>query len=192
MFRMRIPKMKLVLALVLTLLVAGASSASAVSAPEAPPLNADVYLKLDSVKGESRARGFENWIQLTDVSFGLSAEQAPAAAGAGSRLAKASLTPLSVKKKWDASSIPIFQAAASGTLFKQAQIVFVRKGEGQTPYLTIDLGSVGVSSYEYANDAESLGLVFESIQFSYASTNAAGMPNPPQKGGWNVRTNTRL
>jgi len=185
------PRAKWIPLLVLLLLFASASSASAVSAPEAPPLNADVYLKLDGISGEVQARGYENWIALEGVRFNVSHSTAPAAGSGGGR-GKATMNAFTATKAWDASSVALFQATATGASIERAKLVFVRPGEDRVPYLTIDLSAVSVASYDFHNDSETIELKFDAIRFSYSMTQASGVGSPPIQGGWNFKANSRV
>jgi len=184
-------KNKLALAILLILSFAGVSAASAVPVAEAPPLKHSVYLYLDGVQGEVRAKGYENWIELSGIRFGASNSYS-SGGGTGSVSGKAEIAPFSLTKNWDSSSVALFLAAASGSAFRQARIVYAAPGDSRAQVLTIDLTAVKVASYTNVNEVETIELLFDSVKFTYASMNGKGALNPPIIGGWNVAQNGKL
>ena len=148
-------------------------------------LNYDVYMQLDTIKGESRANNYENWIALSGVQY--EASQVLSTGGSGGIGAgKAEMNEFVVKKGLDSSSIPIFQDMLTGKLLKKCKIVFVSRGQSPTPILTIDLTDVQISDYNSNNTFETIKLNFAKIESTYSGLNTS------INGGFDFRENKGL
>ncbi|QJD86458.1 Hcp family type VI secretion system effector [Cohnella herbarum] len=190
---MRKLRTKLLVVIGILMMVSGAASAASVSTAETPlPPTHSVYLKLDGIVGESTARNYERWIELTDVQFGVSNGSAnSAAAGGGGSAGKAVLDHFTLAKSVDSSSIPLFQAALAGTYIKNGQLVIVTRGDSPAPLLSIDLSSIILADYEFDNERETIQLKFDAIKLSYFPTRPDGSKSPPTTGGWNFKQNVK-
>jgi type VI secretion system secreted protein Hcp len=144
--------------------------------------NYDVYMKLGTIKGESAAEEYLDWILLTGVEFDASQVVNTGGGGAGST-GKSSINEFVVKKSYDSSSIPIFQDLLSGKHIADCQIVFVSRGEEPTPILTIELTEVLITNYNFDNALETIGLNFAKIKSTYNGV------NPPVEGNFDFKTN---
>jgi type VI protein secretion system component Hcp len=185
---------KLLVAIAFLMMVSSAASAATVSTSETPlPPSHSVYLKLDGIAGESTVRNYERWIVLSGVQFGVSnnSTNAPMTGGGAVSAGKASLDQFTVTKALDASSVPLLQAALTGTHIKNGQLVFLVGGEKALPVLTIDLGSIMVAAYEFNNEQETIQLNFESIKLNYFPTNPNGSKTPSISGGWSFKQNAK-
>ncbi|XID92372.1 Hcp family type VI secretion system effector [Paenibacillaceae bacterium WGS1546] len=185
---MRKWKNKLILAIGFLLLLGGTSASAVSSAPERPPLTDTVYLSLDGVPGESTARGYERWIELTGVEFGVSNSSA-SPGGSGSVAGRASVDSFSVSKRLDSASPLLLQAALTGRAAKSGKLVFLKPGESPAPRLSIDLGAVSVTDYAFDNAHETVRFKFDAIQFSYFPTLPNGTKAPPVAANWNFKVN---
>jgi type VI protein secretion system component Hcp len=145
-------------------------------------LDYDVYLWLDSIKGESTVKNYEDWIALTGVEFDASV-LIQSTGGGGIGTGKPEVNKFVVKKSYDASSIPIFQDMLKGDSVKGAKIVFVSRGTSPAPILKIELGDVYFSNYNFNNTFETVQLNFSKIESTYNGV------TPAIKGAFDFRTN---
>lgn len=183
---------KLSLALMLTAAIAmlfGAFTGSAATVSERPPLEYDVYLKLDGIDGEATARGYEKWIDLSSVQLGVT--NAATAVGGGSGRSKAAATPVVVTKRPDAATVPLFLATANGTFIKKGLIAFVARGERPRTVLSYELSDVAITSYAADNAFETLELSYSALAIAYAAQKPDGSAGTPVKGGWSFLKNAR-
>jgi len=185
---------KLVIAFLAFFMLALASGSAFAAAPAATEPRGffayDVFLKLNGIDGESNVIGYEKWIVLSTASFSIANQSKEA--GAGGSGGKAVLNEFTVTKRFDASSIALFQASAAGSMIKSGQLVFVPQGEGRkTPVLTFDLKDIGIASYSFNNLEESISLTFTSMTLEYAAMNGKGGSNPPITGGWDFGKNQK-
>jgi type VI secretion system secreted protein Hcp len=144
--------------------------------------NYDVFMRLDNIKGESTAETYVDWIVLTEVQFDASQEQSTGGGG-GSGAGNAEINEFVVKKKFDSSSIRIFQGMLTGNHLSNCKIVFVSRGTSPTPILTIELSDVLITNYNFNNTFESIRLNFTKIKSTYSGV------TPPINGGFDFRAN---
>lgn len=104
---------------------------------------------------------------------------------------KAKMDEFTITKQTDASSIPLFMNLVSGKKIMSGQLVFVKNtGKGSLPFLTIDLDTVFVSNYQFANDDEIITLQIGGMKMSYASLlKDGGKSGNPITGGWDFIKN---
>jgi type VI secretion system secreted protein Hcp len=143
-----------------------------------PSLAYDVYMNLGSLKGESTAEHYEDWILLTGVQFDASV-LIGSHAGGGMGAGKAELNEFEIKKSLDSSSVSIFQDMLLGKHFDKGQIVFVSRGTSPTPILTIEIEDVLITNYNFNNTYESIKLNFAKIKSTYSGV------TPPVSSNFN-------
>jgi type VI secretion system secreted protein Hcp len=148
-------------------------------------LNYDVYMQLDTIKGESRADHYENWIELSGVQFDAALVVSTGGSG-GISAGKPEMNEFVVKKGLDSSSIPIFQDMLTGKHLSNAKIVFVSRGPSPTPILTIELSDVLIAEYNSKNTFETIKLNFSKIESTYTGITSE------IKGGFDFKENKGL
>jgi type VI secretion system secreted protein Hcp len=159
----------------------GLSGVSVPAGDGTPSLNYDVYMNLGSLKGESTAEHYEDWIVLTGVQFDASVSVG-SHAGGGMGSGKAVLNEFEIKKSLDSSSVSIFQDMLLGKHFNNGQIVFVSRGTSPTPILTIEIEDVLITDYNFNNTYESIKLNFAKINSTYSGI------TPPVSSNFNFAT----
>jgi type VI secretion system secreted protein Hcp len=159
----------------------GLPGVSVPSGDGTPSLNYDVYMNLGSLKGESTAEHYEDWIVLTGIQFDASVSVG-SHAGGGMGAGKAVLNEFEIKKSLDSSSVSIFQDMLLGKHFSDGQIVFVSRGTSPTPILTIEIEDVLITDYNFNNTYESIKLNFAKIKSTYSGI------TPPVSSNFNFAT----
>lgn len=146
----------------------------------------DMFLKVENIanqapiEGESTTEGYENWIDILSVSWGVS-NPAPIISGGGGGAGKASFSDFNFVKKTDKSSPKLFLAVAKGEVLPSANFhVTDLIGAKVTPYIIFNLDKVRVTSYSISGaegtdrPTESLSLNFAKVQYEYSSFDKAG------------------
>jgi type VI secretion system secreted protein Hcp len=154
----------------------GSSSNNSFSTPsQAGGPNADMFLKLDGVAGDSTDDKHKNEINLTSFAFavGRGGDGTGSAAGAPGVAAtpKGRLQTLRIDKIYDAASPKLFRAAASGQHIKSAVLTFRRSNDDDIEFLTYTLSDVQVTSYNQGGkdgDARDLGSLEEEVGLTAA------------------------
>jgi type VI secretion system secreted protein Hcp len=123
----------------------------------------DFFLKLANIDGESKDANHTN--EITVMSFSWGASQTTSVSGSGgSGAGKASLADLSIMKNYDAASAPMYKALLLGTHIATGVLTAVKSGAGGSPFLTISLGELFVTSVQISGSSE---IPMESVSFSY-------------------------
>lgn len=124
----------------------------------------DVYLKLDTIDGESVRKGFEKQIDILSFSWGGSNVSSVAGTG-GSGAGRANLSELSITKYMDKASPKFFKALIAGTHLPNGVLSSCKSGTDVTkPFLTLTLGELFVTSQQISASSE---IPMESISLSY-------------------------
>lgn len=156
-----------------------------------------LLLKIDRIPGDSTVPGHENEIALTSFSWGVSNPN-DIQAGQGQKSVPMDLT---VEKTFDIASPRLALACASGMRFASATLYAFMTGDGgsdvgqpTTPYLTITLSNVLVSSYETKGDedarpSEKVTFSFGKIEMAFRQYIGGGNYGDPVKMSWDFVKN---
>jgi type VI secretion system secreted protein Hcp len=150
------------------------------------------YLRIEGVQGGAAARGYEGWIEVTGLEWGVSN---PSATDLASRTAgQADLSPIVITKPLDKATPVLAQACAAGRHYREAQLVFFTAG-ATTPSGSVNLNDVTimetiVSGGQAAALDETLALSFSRIEWTFLDIDpATGRPRGEVKAGWDVAAN---
>lgn len=190
--------MALAVLLVVGIVVAPGDTAAPDEAAGAAAFNA--WLSIPGVQGEAIKRGHENWIQV--LTYGWAVEGGAPAATPRATPGRPALQPLRVSKFLDRSSPILALAAAAGTVYPEAQLVFYGAAGTSAPPLGVirmtDVRVVGLAvesdpAAANARPTEMLSLSFGTVTWSY---NEIGLPQGTIRRtistGWNVARNAPL
>lgn len=128
----------------------------------------DYYLKIGDIKGESKATGFEEQMQLASWSFGAS-NSGSASLGTGLGSGKMSLQDFHFVIQNGAASLPLFLHCAKGTHFPEATLTCRKTGgDGKPyPYLVIKFKDSVISSFQTGGSEGSGTLPMEQISVNF-------------------------
>jgi type VI secretion system secreted protein Hcp len=200
-------RVKLLAAAVLTagiaaswVLVPGKAPGGLTDIPPAYSAQADYFLKLDGIEGESQDKGHKGEIEIDSFSWGLSQGgsgiRGAIGAGGGGGAGKASFQDMSFTTSVSKASPKLMLAAATGEHIKQAVLVARKAGGDQQEYYRVQLSDVLVSSFQNDGGAagvgESFSLNFAKIEFEYRPQKADGSLDAPVKAGYDVKANKKI
>jgi type VI secretion system secreted protein Hcp len=130
----------------------------------------DVFLKIDTVKGESKDAKHPDEIDVLSWSWGVS-NATGMDAGAGGGAGRANFNDMSFMHAVDKSSPVLLQACAMGDHFKEATLVSRKSGKGQQEYLIVKMKEVFVTSVQPSGSSEhpmeSVSLSFGHVDLEY-------------------------
>lgn len=151
---------------------------------------ADIFLSLDGIPGDSTDSKHKN--QISIESFAFLAKKPTTTHGATAT----KLSSLRLDKVYDVSSPRLFAAATSGRHIKSATLTFSTDGDSGTDVVTYKLSDVTVTSYEQGGanpDDKALGSLEEEvglhagkIAVSEKTQSASGKAGPPVSASWDV------
>lgn len=156
---------------------------------------ADFFLKLDGIDGESQDDKHKNEIALISWGFGATNAGSFATHTGGGGTAKVNIQDMHFTKYLDKSSPKLFQACASGKHIPTAILSVRKAGEKPMEYLKFQLSEVLVSSYQTGGSdghhlpQESISLNFAKIEFDYKEQKPDGSLAGLTHGGWHIREN---
>jgi type VI secretion system secreted protein Hcp len=155
----------------------------------------DMFIKIDSIEGESQDDKHAKDIDVLSWSWGAS-QSGSAHVGGGSGSGKVTVNDLSFTKYVDVASSSLIRACCSGEHIKEATLV-VRKSGGKAPleYIKLKLSDVLVSHITTGGSGsedrltENITLNFGKFVFSYVPQKADGSGEPPKEAGWMIPQN---
>jgi type VI secretion system secreted protein Hcp len=161
-------------------------------------MSVEIFLKIDGVPGESKAKGHEKEIEVFSFSNGAS-NPSSVASGGGSGAGKVDLSSLSIQKQVDQASAKLFLQCCIGKHFDKATLT-IREASGDEPleYWVYEMKQVFIDSVSWGGasgggkPSESVSMSFESIKITYWSQNEKGAKDQKAEGGWDVKTNAAV
>ena len=129
---------------------------------------ADYYLQIEGIKGESKATGFEDAIQVESWSFGAT-NSGSASIGQGLGTGKVSLQDFHFVVENGSASLPLFLATCKGNHFKEAVLSCRKTGGGGEPYTyyKVTFGDLVFSSFQTGGSNGSGALPMEQVSFNF-------------------------
>ncbi len=158
---------------------------------------ADVFIKIDSIAGESTDDKHKGEIEVESFSWGLT-QTGGGSSGGGGGTGKALFEDLTLVAQTSAASPKLFAAAASGKHLKLADLTVRKAGEKPLEFYKVHLEDVLVSSFRTAGGegelrpVDQFSLVYAKIEVSYTTQKADGSSGDTITEGWDVLKNAGL
>lgn len=159
---------------------------------------ADYYLQIDGIEGESETKGHAKKIDIESFSFG--AVQASVGDYAGGHGAgKVTLQDFHFTTRVSKASPKLHLACCEGTHIKSAVFMACKSGGKQEIYYTVKMADLFVSSYQIggANGANALpvdqaSLNYSKIEIEYKPQNADGKLGSPVNTGYDSKRGQKV
>lgn len=131
--------------------------------------NQDYYLKIDTIEGESEAKGFEKQMQIESFSFGAT-NSGSAVQGTGLGVGKVSLQDFHFVVQNGKASPQLFLACAKGNHIPQAILTCRKAGGDGNPYtyLKVTFGDIVISSFSTGGSGGQI-LPMEQVSFNFTN-----------------------
>ncbi|MEQ1759511.1 MAG: type VI secretion system tube protein Hcp [Vicinamibacterales bacterium] len=113
----------------------------------------DVFLKLGTIKGESKDDKHKDEIEVLSWSWGVH-QVGTIGRGTGGGAGKADFAPLTILHSVDKASPVLMMACATGEHIKDATLISRKAGKGQQEYLIIKLNDIIVTSVSPSGSSE--------------------------------------
>jgi len=135
----------------------------------------DVFLKLGTIKGESKDSKHEGEIDILSWSWGI-AQTGSVGHGGGGGAGKANFSDLSIMHALDKASPVLMAACATGEHIKDATLVARKAGKGQQEYLIIKMTDILITSVQPSGSSEE---PMESVSMQCAKVDLEYKPQKP-------------
>jgi type VI secretion system secreted protein Hcp len=156
----------------------------------------DMFLLLDGIKGESADDKHKEEIDILSFSWGL-AQFGSGHSGTGSGTGKVDVSDIQVMKTLDKASPTLQLACANGKHIAKGKITLRKAGENPLEYLTIDMESILVSSYQVGGSngaglpTETIGLNFVKVKTEYWTQGEKGAKGENANFSWDIAKNVK-
>lgn len=160
-------------------------------------MSTSIFVRIDSIKGESRERGHEDEIEASSWSWGVAhaaGAGGPGHGGGVGRMGRATFSDFTFVHHVDAASPLLMKACATGQHLPKARVTVRKAGQGQHDFLVIDLTEVSVSSVATSISADAgagdevVVLSFAKVDLEYVPQGADGRPEPGIRFTHDLRT----
>jgi len=156
----------------------------------------EMFVKLGDIKGESKADGHADEIEIMSWSWGAT-QTGSTRSISGSTAGKVNVQDLTFTKLIDCASPNLKNAVTTGTVFPLATLICENSaGNAKKPvqYLKIKMKDAMISSYSSGGSGgsethvETVTINFSAIETTYTPTNADGTPGAGKPVAYNVVT----
>ena len=155
-----------------------------------------LYMKYGSINGEVKTKGFEGWIELHSVQWGVGRGISSGAGGQSKREASVpSVSEVTVTKTMDNSTPELLKEALGGKLSTKVEIALTRTDQGgkHVAFQTYTLADSGISGYSVSaggdHPTESISLNFVKVESKHVSLDSA-MQSKSKQFSYDVPTAT--
>lgn len=154
-----------------------------------------IYIVFDGIKGESSFRAFANSTELNSLSWGAKNTATIGSEGGRAGMGKVQTGEMVITKPRGSSSSALQMFVFNGKYIPKAEIRFYKQAAGaQTPYLTITLENVLVSSWSVSAEGNSAPMETFSLNFAKFKTEDSSMkPDGTMEKqpavGWDIQRN---
>ncbi len=149
------------------------------------PANANMFLQIDGIQGESQDPDHAGeidvlaWSMSAHHSAGRLPPNDQAAGGRGGGSSVADVQNMSVTKYVDKSSAKIQQACSQGTLFKEAKLTVRKADSSRLEYVTIDFTDLIFTSVQINGPTADEERLTENVTFNFRKVSVEYTPQLP-------------
>lgn len=160
-----------------------------------------IYMKIDGIDGNVTAKGYEKWIELETVSWGVGRSiSAKPGVVADREVTKPSITEVTITKRMCQTSPHIFTEACVGKAKPAVKIHVCQTSDNISPYMEYILNNVLVSHYNVqvtntngsAAPIEAISLNFDKVEMKYTPYDAAHKAGSPIPAGYDLTTAAKI
>jgi type VI secretion system secreted protein Hcp len=157
----------------------------------------DMFLKLGTIKGESKDKTHGGEIDILAWSWGAS-NSGTAHVGGGAGAGKVSVQDLSLTKYVDKASPDIFLNVCNGGHLDDATLIVRKAGTTPLEYIKIVMEDVMITSYSTGGSGgedrltENVTLNFAKVKVGYIEQTDKGAAGDKPEVGWDIAGNAKL
>ena len=157
-----------------------------------------IYMKIDGIDGHVTAKGYEKWIEVDSLNFGVSRNISTVPGNVTDREStKPKVSEIIVSKQMCKASPNLFSEACVGKSKPNVKIhVCQTGGDSVSPYMEYTLSNVLLSNYqvngieraEKVPPTENVNLNFDKIEMKYTPYDDKHNPQSPIPAGYDLST----
>lgn len=156
---------------------------------------ADYFLEIDGVKGESQDAKHKDKIQLLSWAWG-EQQSGSSSSGGGAGSGRVNMADFQFTMATNRASPELMLACATGNHFKMAALTCRKAGGKQQEYLKVNFTDVLISTFQTDGSGElpldNISFNFATIKFEYAAQKADGALDTPIIRGYDLKANKKL
>lgn len=156
----------------------------------------NIFLKLDSVDGESLDQDHQNWIEVESFTWGVD-NPSSFAIGQGGQATQAHVASIGVQKRMDNSSVTLFKNCTTGKHIQSGTISCMKlDGDTRVEYMKVELTDIMVSNVQISGVGseqvvqEHVSLVFAKFKETYKLQQNLGSAQGAKEFGYDVQKAT--
>lgn len=157
-------------------------------------MSIDMFLRVDSINGESQDANHKNWIDVKTFFWSI-IQPGNMVSGGGGGAGKVEYKDLAVQANIDKATPAIARYASNGKHIDKVEISVCKAGGSQVEYCRITLEQVLVTevSYNGSEHSETLGISYRfqaaKVKQQYWEQTSSGGKGAESQSGWNVKEN---
>lgn len=157
----------------------------------------DYFLKIDTIKGESKDSKHKDEIDVESWSWGEN-NAGGHAYGGGGGAGKVSMQDFHFVMRTCKATPELMLACAEGRHIKEATLTCRKAGKEQQEYLKIKFSDLLISSYQTGGSSgevvpmDQVSFNYSKIEYEYSPQKADGTLDSPVKSGWNLKENKKV
>lgn len=154
----------------------------------------DMFIKIDSIKGESQDDKHKDEIDVLSWSWGMAHANSPQP-GSGAGAGRVSIKDLTIIKRTDRATPGLMLACSKGSNIKEATLTVRKAGERPIEFVRMKLNDIIVSSLDACSCGdepaltEQLTLNFSKVQFDYFRQKPDGTSDAATTFKWDYKLN---
>jgi type VI secretion system secreted protein Hcp len=155
----------------------------------------DMFLRIDSLEGESEDKTHKGEIQIVGWSWEAS-QTGTSGRGGGSGAGKVEHQDIQIRKFVDRASPVLYKLCCMGQHIKSADLTVRKAGGEALEYLVIHLEDLLITSFKLGGEPkedqvlETLSINFTRAAITYTPQVAGGAGAAKVSGGWDLKANT--
>ena len=160
-------------------------------------MSVDMFVKIDSIKGESKDGEHENEIDVLAWSFGAN-QTGTAHSGGGAGAGKVNVKDLSFTHYVDKASTDLLLFCCSGKHVAESTLTVRKAGESPLTYLKLTMSDCLISSVQSGGSGdgdrlmENVTLNFSKFKMEYTPQKADGTGDAAMTMGWDIAKNQKV
>lgn len=167
-------------------------------------MSADIYIKIGDIKGESTDADHPDWIEIQNISTGVTlpfSNSSYSATKGGTNAGRADFDYITFSKFMDTATVKLLEKCGTGKTSPEAEIHFCQAGDDtkKHTYLTIKLKDVIIANYSVSaskqdvdRPMESISVAYGNIEYGYKNLENEGKAGAEIKFEYSLKENKKV